>query len=210
MPRVLIATHNRGKVGDFRAVLDPLGIEVICAADLGLDEPEETGTTFEANALLKATAAAAATGLAVFSDDSGLAIDALDGQPGVYTADWMVDAQGGRDYALGAARIQQALVERGASAPTPATFVCCLAVALPEGETFLFEARVPGTFVWPAPQQGGFGLDPHFVPDGDTRTFAQMGVEEKPAFSHRGRALAMLRKALAEDPVLARRLGMDA
>lgn len=193
--RLLVATHNQGKLAEFRALLGPRGIEVVGAGELGLVEPEETGTTFAANARLKAEAAAAATGLPALSDDSGLEVMGLDGAPGVYTADW---AGTPRDFGRAMKRVRDELVARYGSfeaAEKRAAFVCVLCLAWPDGNVELVEGRCRGE-VLPEPRgEGGFGYDPLFVPEGGSRSFGEMLREEKQALSHRARAVAALMEA---------------
>ncbi|MDX6750049.1 RdgB/HAM1 family non-canonical purine NTP pyrophosphatase [Geminicoccaceae bacterium 1502E] len=190
--RLLVATHNAGKLAEFRALLEPRFIEVVGAGDLGLAEPEETGTTFAANARLKALAAVAATGLPALSDDSGLEVRGLGGAPGVYTADW---AGSPRDFGRAMKRVRDELVARFGSfeaADRNAAFVCVLCLAWPDGHVELVEGRCAGE-VLPEPRgEGGFGYDPLFVPEGETRSFGQMLHEEKQALSHRARAVQAL------------------
>lgn len=186
--RLLIATHNAGKLEEFRELLAPLGVAVTGAKELGLDEPEETGTTFIENARIKALAAMQATGLPALADDSGLEVDALDGAPGVYTADW-AEAPGGRDFLRAMTRTHSELQARGAARPWTARFCCTLLLARPDGSEQVFEGRVEGQLVWPIRGALGHGYDPMFQPEGESRTFAEMDHAEKNAISHRGRAL---------------------
>jgi len=199
--RLVIATHNPGKLAEMRELLSPYGIGAVSAAELGLPEPEETGATFAENARIKAEAAAKATNLPAFSDDSGLVIDALDGQPGIYSARW---AGPEKDFAQAMERIDAMLRERGAVTPDKrkAHFISALCVAWPDGHVEEFEGRVDGTIVWPPRGTMGFGYDPFFLPDGHGRTFGEMLSEEKhslPPFgrglSHRARAFAKLAEA---------------
>jgi XTP/dITP diphosphohydrolase len=184
--RLVVASHNPGKVREIVDLLAPLGIVPVGAAELGLDEPEETGDTFAANATLKARAAAQATGLPALADDSGLMIAALGSAPGVHTARWAGPA---RDYAAAFARIEKEL--EGCS-DRRARFVATLALALPGGGVELFEGAVDGVLVTPPRGANGFGYDPVFVPEGQGRTFAEMAPEEKRRFNHRARAFAKL------------------
>ena len=195
MQRLLVATHNAGKLEEFRQLLGPLGIAVTGAAELGLAEPEETGTTFVENARIKAQAARAATGLPALADDSGLEVDGLGGLPGVWTADW-AEGPGGRDFLRAMTRVRDELVARGVSAPWTARFRCTLVLAAPEGER-VFEGAVEGELVWPVRGALGHGFDPMFVPEGRGLTFAQMTAAEKNAISHRGRALAAFLAGIA-------------
>lgn len=191
--RLVVATHNSGKLREMRELLAPYGLEAVSAGDLGLPEPEETGTTFTENATLKAEAAAAATGLPAFADDSGLCVAALEGAPGIFSARWAREA-GSFDAGMG--RIGAALMERGASEPWRAWFVSALALARPGCETIVVEGRVDGDLVFPPRGTLGFGYDPIFRPDGHARTFGEMSAEEKHgipadgsrALSHRARA----------------------
>lgn len=194
--QLLIATHNAGKLAEFRELLAPLGIAVTGAAELGLDEPEETGTTFVENARIKALAAMQATGLPALADDSGLEVDALDGAPGVYTADW-AEGPGGRDFLRAMTRTHDELVARAAPEPWTARFCCTLVMAQPDGGESVFEGRAEGRLVWPIRGAQGHGYDPMFQPEGHDRTFAEMGPAEKNTISHRAKALAAFLQALA-------------
>jgi XTP/dITP diphosphohydrolase len=196
--KLVIATHNPGKLAEMRELLAPYGVEAISAGDLGLDEPEETGTTFRANAAIKAIAAAKAAQLPAFADDSGLVVDALDGAPGIYSARWAGDA---KDFTTAMTRIERLLQERGAttSDKRKAHFVSALCVAWPDGHLEEVEARADGTLVWPPRGTAGFGYDPAFLPDGHTRTFGEMTSVEKHGLpplglglSHRARAFVKL------------------
>lgn len=178
---LVIASHNRGKVAEIAELLAPLGIVVESAGDLGLPEPIEDGATFTANAVLKAKAATMATGRPALADDSGLAVSALDGAPGIYSARW-AETPGGRDFATAMARVQ---AELGDSADRSASFVCVLALAWPDGHVETFEGRVAGETVWPPRGTSGFGYDPVFRPAGDDRTFGEIEPDEKHAISHR-------------------------
>jgi XTP/dITP diphosphohydrolase len=191
--RVVVATHNAGKLTEMAELLEPYGLETISAGDLGLPEPEETGTTFEANAKLKARAAANASGLAALADDSGLAVDGLDGAPGIYSARW---AGPDRDFMVAMEKIENRLNKSGARLPgdRSARFVATVCLALPAGDTEVFVGEVAGHLVWPPRGEGGFGYDPMFVPQGHDQTFAEMTRAEKRALSHRARAF----QAMAE------------
>lgn len=193
--RLVIASHNPGKLREIDALLRPFGVEPVPAPALGLPEPEETGTTFHANALLKALAAADGSGLPALSDDSGLMVDALGGEPGVYTANWAETANG-RDWALAMRRVEERLAALGPDASRAAQFVCTLVVAWPHGEERAFEGRVHGSLVWPPRGERGFGYDPMFVPDGYGETFGEMDPEEKHSISHRAAAFAKLKAEL--------------
>lgn len=190
--RLVIATHNAGKVKEIRALLAPFGIEAVAAAELDLPEPEETGTTFLANAELKALAAADLSGLPALADDSGLCVEALNGDPGVYTANWAETADGTRDWMLAMTKVEQKLAALGPDVSRTAHFVSTLALAWPDGHVEWFEGRVDGALVWPPRGDKGFGYDPVFVPEGETRTFAEMSFAEKQANNHRSRAFAKL------------------
>jgi XTP/dITP diphosphohydrolase len=187
--RLLVATHNAGKLEEFRQLLAPLGVAVIGAAELGLAAPAETGTTFAENARIKARAAQAATGLPALGDDSGLEVDGLGGAPGVHTADW-AEGPGGRDFLRAMTRVRDELLGRGVAPPWTARFRCTLVLADPGGGERIFEGVVEGELVWPVRGALGHGFDPMFVPEGRGRTFAEMDAAEKNAISHRGQALA--------------------
>ena len=190
--RLVLATHNPGKVAEFKALMAPLGITVASAAEHGLSEPEETGTTFVENAGIKALVAALATGLPALADDSGITVAALDGAPGVHSARW---AGPGRDFTPAMARVVAAVAANGNDG---AAFVCALCLAWPDGHAETVEGRVAGTITDAARGEGGFGYDPIFVPEGETRTFAEMTGGEKAKLSHRARALdAMLARCFA-------------
>ncbi len=204
--RLVIATHNPGKLAEMRDLLAPYGIDAISAGELKLEEPDETGMTFRDNAHIKALAAARATGLAAFADDSGLAVAALDGAPGIHSARW---AGSDRNFRRAMETIEEKLRERGATTPDrrKAHFVSALAVAWPDGHVEEFEARVDGTLVWPPRGDQGFGYDPMFLPDGHDRTFGEMGSEEKhglpprgKGLSHRARAFLKLAEACLGKP----------
>ena len=194
-PKLVIATHNEGKLREIRALVAPFGIECLGAAELDLPEPEETGTSFVANAELKARAAADLAGLPALSDDSGLCVEALGGEPGVYTADW-AETPSGRDWMLAMQKVEDKLQALGPDTPRGAEFVCVLALVWPDGRTETFEGRMPGSLTWPPRGQLGFGYDPVFVPEGHAETFAEMDPAEKHAISHRARAFAKLKAAL--------------
>jgi XTP/dITP diphosphohydrolase len=187
--RLLIATHNPGKLAEMRELLAPFKIEAISAGEMGLPEPDETGTSFRANARIKAAAAALASGLPAFADDSGLAVDALDGAPGIYSARW---AGPDKNFRGAMETIEQKLQDVGATAAPQrhAHFVSALCVAWPDGHVEEFEARVDGTIVWPPRGDKGFGYDPIFLPDGQTRTFGEMPSEEKHGLPPRGKGLS--------------------
>jgi len=186
--RLVIASHNAGKVGEIADLLRPLGVDVAGAAQLGLPEPVEDGATFAENAILKAHAAAVATGRPALADDSGLAVNALGGAPGIYSARW-AETPHGRDFAAAMARVNEAL---GANADRSAQFVCVLALAWPDGHVETFEGRVDGDIVWPPRGERGFGYDPIFQPRGDHRTFGEFDPAEKHAVSHRAAAFRQM------------------
>ncbi len=188
---LLVATHNAGKLDEFRQILAPFGITVTSAAEQGLPEPEETGTTFLDNARIKAHAATQATSLPALADDSGLEVMALDGAPGVYTADWAETPQG-RDFVMAMEKTHAALVARAAPEPWQARFCCTLVLAWPDGHDEIFEGHAEGRLVWPRRGQDGHGYDPMFQPAGEARTFAEMSPAEKNALSHRGAAIRAL------------------
>ena len=190
--RLLAATHNTGKVAELKALFEPHGFEVVSALDLGLDEPEETETTFAGNALLKARAAAQASGLPALSDDSGLAVTALGGDPGIYSARWAGEP---RDFFRAMERVEEALQASG-STDRSARFVCALAVVWPDGQEAVFEGEVHGHLVWPPRGTHGFGYDPVFVAHGESITFGEMDPDRKHAMSHRAEAVKKLRAAL--------------
>ncbi|WP_298882262.1 RdgB/HAM1 family non-canonical purine NTP pyrophosphatase [uncultured Bradyrhizobium sp.] len=202
--KLVIATHNPGKLAEMKELLAPHGIEVVSAGELGLDEPDETGHDFRSNAAIKAIAAAQATGLPSFADDSGIVVDALDGAPGIYSARW---AGPSKDFAAAMAQIERLLQERGATTPDKrkAHFVSALCVAWPDNHLEEVEAHVDGTLVWPPRGTSGFGYDPMFLPDGHTRTFGEMESIEKHGLpplglglSHRARAFVKLAEICLE------------
>ena len=199
--RLVIATHNPGKLREMRELLAPYGVEAIAADAFGLPEPEETGSTFRENARIKAQAAAAGSGLAALADDSGVVVDALDGAPGIHSARWAGEK---KDFHYAMEKIEGMLRERDAFDPARRRghFVSALCVAWPDGHLEEFEASVDGTLVWPPRGQQGFGYDPMFLPDGQTRTFGELSSEEKhglpprgKGLSHRARAFLMLAEA---------------
>jgi XTP/dITP diphosphohydrolase len=196
--RIVIATHNSGKLKELRDLLSPYGIEAVSAGELGLAEPEETGTSFRANARIKAEAAAAASKLPAFADDSGLVVEALDGAPGIHSARW---AGPDKDFAGAMQTIENLLREKKAT-DRRAHFVSALCVAWPDGHLEEFEGRVDGTLVWPPRGSAGFGYDPVFLPESHTRTFGEMSADEKhglppkgKGLSHRARAFLQLANA---------------
>ncbi len=194
--RLVIASHNQGKVKEIRALLSPFGIEPVSAADLGLPEPDETGTTFAANALLKAQASAEASGIVALADDSGLIVDALGGMPGVWAADWAEqpphEGGPGRDWYMAMGKVEGKLVALGPDIDRSARFVCTLALAWPDGHHQFYEGQVKGALTWPPRGTLGFGYDPVFVPTGQSLTFAELPPEAKHAMSHRADAFAKL------------------
>ncbi len=194
--KLVIATHNAGKLKEISALLAPYGLECISAGALGLPEPAETGTTFIENALIKARAAAEASGLIALADDSGLSVAALDGRPGVYTADWAerqwFEGEPGRDWYMAMGKVEGMLAEKGPDTPRDAWFSCVLALAWPDGDSAVYEGRVDGALTWPPRGAMGFGYDPVFVPQGREQTFAELQPEEKHAMSHRADAFAKL------------------
>ncbi|MEM8697032.1 MAG: RdgB/HAM1 family non-canonical purine NTP pyrophosphatase [Pseudomonadota bacterium] len=198
--KLVIASHNPGKVREIGDLLGPHGMDVVSAGELGLPEPEETGTSFAENALIKARAGAQGSGHVALADDSGLCVDALDGAPGVYTADW-AEADGfeggpGRDWYMAMGKVEGKLAELGPDTDRGAHFACTLALAWPDGHSEVFEGRVVGHLTWPPRGTLGFGYDPVFVPGGQTHTFAEIAPEEKHAISHRADAFAKMLKAV--------------
>ncbi|MEN3384752.1 MAG: XTP/dITP diphosphohydrolase [Hyphomicrobiales bacterium] len=202
--RVVIATHNAGKLVEIRELLAHYGVEAVSAGDLNLPEPEETGTTFAANARIKAQASALASGMPALADDSGLVVDALDGAPGIYSARW---AGPGKDFQLAMEKIEGMLRERDAFTPQQrsAHFISVLCVAWPDGHLEEFEGKVDGSLVWPPRGKAGFGYDPMFLPDGFGLTFGEMSSDQKhglpphgQGLSHRARAFLKLAEACLE------------
>jgi XTP/dITP diphosphohydrolase len=202
--QLVIATHNPGKLAEMKELLAPYGIEAVSAGELGLLEPDETGSDFRSNAAIKAIAAAQATKLPAFADDSGIVVDALDGTPGIYSARW---AGPNKDFAAAMAQIERLLQERGATTPDRrrAHFVSALCVAWPDDHREEVEARVDGRLVWPPRGTAGFGYDPMFLPDGHTRSFGEMTSIEKHGLpplglglSHRARAFVKLAEICLE------------
>jgi XTP/dITP diphosphohydrolase len=189
--KIVIATHNKGKLEEFAALLAPYGVEAVSAGALGLPEPAETENTFAGNARIKALSAMKASGLIAVSDDSGLCVEALGGEPGVYTADW---AGPDRDWTRAMRLVEEKLHAKGATTPEQrrAYFSCTLCVVWPDGEERIYEGRAEGTLAWPPRGALGHGYDPMFVPDGETRTFAELAPEEKNRISHRAKALEKL------------------
>ncbi len=196
-PKLVIATHNEGKLREIRELLAPFGIECVGAAELDLPEPEETGVTFVDNSELKARASADLTGLPALADDSGIAVDALHGKPGIHSARWAEDETGNRDFGRAMERVWREVEAAGPDAGHDAHFVCALSLAWPDGTIESFEGRVHGTLVWPPRGSNGFGYDPMFVANGDTRSFGEIDPAEKHAVSHRAIAFARLVAALS-------------
>jgi XTP/dITP diphosphohydrolase len=194
--KLVIATHNAGKLKEISALLAPYGVECISAGALGLPEPEETGTTFVESALIKARAAAQGSGIVSLADDSGLSVAALDGRPGVYTADWAerqwFEGEPGRDWYMAMGKVEGLLAQQGPDVDRSAAFHCTLALAWPDGEYAVYEGIAPGSLIWPPRGELGFGYDPVFVPQGSEQTFAEIDLEEKHKISHRADAFAKL------------------
>ncbi|MFZ1679428.1 MAG: non-canonical purine NTP pyrophosphatase [Rhizobiaceae bacterium] len=205
--RLVVATHNKGKLAEIGDLIGPFGLDAVSAGELGLPEPAETGQSFEANAYLKAHAAARATGLPALSDDSGLCVDALDGAPGVHTADWAETPEGGRDFAMAMEKVETLLRASGAVTADrrKGRFVAVLCLCLPDGRARYFRGEVDGTLVWPPRGERGFGYDPVFLPDGHELTFGEMPASTKHGWepgrgdlglSHRARAFARFAHAM--------------
>ena len=184
--KILLATHNQGKVVEFREMLAPFNIEVISAGDFDLPEPEETGATFQENAELKAVAAVRATNMICLADDSGMCVNGLNGDPGIYSARW-----GGpeKDFNMAMQRVQD---ELGNNSDRSAYFFCSLALAFPDGDVKIFDGQIDGELIWPPRGDQGFGYDPMFVPGHDTRSFGEMSQLEKNQVNHRARAFEKL------------------
>ena len=196
-PKLVIATHNDGKLREIRDLLAPFGIICVGAAELDLPEPEEIGASFVDNADLKAREAADLSGLPALADDSGICIDALGGRPGIHTARWAEDADGNRDWTRAMEKAWQELESAGPEASRDAHFACALAIAWPnDGQAESFEGRVEGTLVWPPRGDKGFGYDPMFIPTGHDKTFGEFDPAEKHAISHRAEAFRKLVAAL--------------
>ncbi len=194
--KLVIATHNAGKLREISALLAPYGMECISAGALGLPEPAETGTTFVENALIKARAAAEAAQLPALADDSGLSVAGLGGRPGVYTADWAerqwFEGEPGRDWYMAMGKVEGMLQAIGSEADRSCWFSCVLAIAWPDGDSAVYEGRVDGAYTWPPRGDKGFGYDPVFVPAGGYETFAEIDPDEKHRISHRADAFAKL------------------
>nr|WP_321506644.1 RdgB/HAM1 family non-canonical purine NTP pyrophosphatase [uncultured Celeribacter sp.] len=189
--KLVLASHNKGKLREISELLAPFGIEVISAGDLGFEEPEETEDTFVGNARIKAHFAAKESGLPALSDDSGIMVDALDGAPGVYTADW-AETPAGRDFPTAMKKVWDRLEDKNAPEPRTARFCCTLCLAWPDGHDEIFEGKVEGRLVWPMRGDKGFGFDPIFMPIGETITFGEMDPARKRAMSHRADAFRQL------------------
>ena len=195
--KLIVASHNKGKLVEIADLVHRFGVATVGADELGLPEPEETGTTFIANAELKALAAANKAGLPVLAYDSGLAVDTLDGAPGIYSARW-AETKGGRDFDFGMHKIEMALSQKP-DAPRTARFICALSLAWPDGHVESFEGKVEGTLVWPMRGKNGFGYDPIFLPEGGDLTFGEMDPQAKHAISHRADAFTQLVEACFAD-----------
>ena len=195
-PKLVIATHNPGKLREIRALLAPHGIECVGAEELDLPEPEETGVTFVDNAELKARASADLSGLPALADDSGLSVDALHGKPGIFSARWAEDDYGGRDFGRAMERVWAAVEAAGPDAGHDAHFVCALSLAWPDGAIQSFEGKVHGTLAWPPRGDKGFGYDPMFVAAGMDKSFGEIDPDQKHAISHRAVAFRQLVAAL--------------
>ena len=198
-PKLVIATHNAGKLREIRELLAPYGIECHGAAELDLPEPEEIGNTFVDNAELKAREAADLSGLPALADDSGLAVDALHGLPGIFSARWAEDEEGTRDFGRAMERVWRDVEAAGSEAGHDAHFVCTLSLAWPDGTIHSFEGKVHGTLVWPPRGDNGFGYDPMFVAAGMDKTFGEIEPQAKHAISHRAEAFKLLVAALGEE-----------
>ncbi len=197
-PKLLVASHNKGKVREIRDLLAPFGIEVVSAGELNLPEPAETEDTFAGNARIKAHAAARASGLPSLSDDSGLEVDALGGEPGVYTADW-AETPDGRDFPMAMKKVWDRLEDVRAPEPRTARFRCTLCLAWPDGHDEIFPGKIEGRLTWPMRGEKGFGFDPVFIRHDETRTFGEMEPAEKHADDHRSDAFKKLVAACFPD-----------
>jgi XTP/dITP diphosphohydrolase len=196
-PKLVIATHNPGKLREISALIEPLGFDCVGAEELGLPEPEEIGNTFADNADLKAREAADLSGLPALADDSGLCVEALHGLPGIFSARWSEDSEGNRDWMRAMDRVWRETQATGPDAPPAAHFTCVLSLAWPnDGQTEAFEGRVDGTLTWPPRGDKGFGYDPMFVPVGHEKTFGELDPELKHSISHRADAFRKLMEAL--------------
>lgn len=190
-PKIVLASHNQGKLAEITALLKPFGVLVVSAAELGLAEPAETEATFSGNARIKAHFSAQKSGLPALSDDSGIEVIALNGQPGVYTADW-AETGNGRDFTMAMTKVWGLLQAQSAPKPWVARFVCTLCLAWPDGHDEIFEGEVRGQLVWPLRGKVGFGFDPMFQPHGMHETFGEMDPEQKAQMSHRADAFTQL------------------
>ena len=189
--KLVVASHNAGKIREIGALLAPYGIEVISAGELGFDEPDETESTFAGNARIKAHYAAEKSGFPALSDDSGITVDGLDGAPGVYTADW-AETPNGRNFPMAMKKVWDKLEALNTPEPRSCAFNCTLCIAWPDGHDEIFEGKVSGSYVWPMRGDRGFGFDPCFLPNGETDTFAEMDPTKKADMSHRADAFAKL------------------
>ena len=189
--KLVIASHNSGKIREIRALLEPFGVKILSAKDFGLIEPAETEDNFAGNARIKAHFTARETGLPALSDDSGIEVDGLGGAPGVYTADWAETANG-RDFPMAMTKVWEMLEAKQAPVPRTARFCCTLCLAWPDGDDEIFAGKVDGQVVWPMRGDLGFGFDPVFLPDGESQTFGEMDSAKKHGMSHRADAFAKL------------------
>jgi len=195
--KIILASHNKGKLREIEALLTPYGIDVVSAGDLGLEEPEETEDTFVGNARIKAHFAAKNGGMPTLSDDSGIMIDALDGAPGVYTADW-AETPNGRDFEMAMTKTTEMLDTKNAPHPRHAQFCCTLCLAWPDGHDEIFDGKAHGTLTWPMRGDLGFGYDPIFIPNGYDITFGEMDPDEKHKISHRAEAFKLFKQVLED------------
>lgn len=195
---IVLASHNTGKLVEMESLLEPFGISVVSAAQLGLQEPVETEDNFVGNARIKAHFAAQASGLPALSDDSGIQVDALDGAPGVYTADW-AETSSGRDFHMAMGKVWTMLEEARAPEPRLAQFSCTLCLAWPDGHDEVFSGQARGRLVWPLRGENGFGFDPMFLPIGKKQTFGEMDPEEKHGMSHRADAFGKFEAGCVRD-----------
>ncbi len=190
-PKIVLASHNRGKLREISDLLSPFGVSVVSAGELGFEEPEETESTFSGNARIKAHFAATASGLPALSDDSGIEVRDLGNQPGVFTADW-AETPSGRDFPMAMRKVWDKLEKCGAPEPRRARFCCTLCLAWPDGHDEIFEGKVTGQIVWPMRGENGFGFDPVFLPHGESETFGEMDPAKKHGMSHRAVAFRQL------------------
>ena len=191
--KLIIATHNQGKLREIRSLFVPFGIECVSAGELGFEEPEETENTFVGNARIKAHFAAKQSGLPALADDSGICVDALDGAPGVYTADW-AETENGRDFVMAMTTVYEKVLATGTAKPWTASFNCVLCLAFPDGSDLVFTGKANGSLTWPMRGEQGFGFDPMFVPERHDRTFGEMPYAEKEPLTHRADAFEKLTK----------------